>query len=473
MVLEPQSSSAVGSLPSRISQEVIEEEDASIRRRSRSGGGAEPGDVQAASQPVLSPAVSFSRGFPEARTARDCVELSTQPGEPCSTSGLQPAGPLHMQPNASFAQSSKGAARAPGAAPGGRWPPLGGLEAQRKLAVAGVRSWLRVLPDGSSSVVQLTRAQLSLDLGVAPRDHRVLDPLLGAAAYPACLLCRDKALVINIESAKAIITADYVLVNAADADSSRPFVAELKRRLHSYALAKQALEAAPLEPGASPGRRPSSGLGLKPGQALEPVSERRSPLAQQPSGDGDATPSEAVAAPQEAVDQPTSAASLAVSPRGGAGALVTWAVCVCVLPDETCGCDKPCPCGCPVLLAEQLHARGISAPLAPAGRHDPPRRSRLARRPSQRHRFGRLGRAPLRPHRRRSAERGRGGHALRAARAGGGAGAGEPRAWGWAGWGGLAGRRCRPAQQVILGRAGEERQTAGLPAQQARAQARY
>ena len=62
------------------------------------------------------------------------------------------------------------------------------------------------------------------------RDLRLLDPHLHAY-YPSAILCRDAALVVNIEFVKAVITSTYVLVTNADDGAVAPFVAELSRRL--------------------------------------------------------------------------------------------------------------------------------------------------------------------------------------------------------------------------------------------------
>jgi hypothetical protein len=55
------------------------------------------------------------------------------------------------------------------------------------MALAGVRSWLRLAPDGACTTVQLERHALEKELGVQLRDFRVLDAVLGTS-YPACIL---------------------------------------------------------------------------------------------------------------------------------------------------------------------------------------------------------------------------------------------------------------------------------------------
>lgn len=59
---------------------------------------------------------------------------------------------------------------------------------------------------------------------------RLLDPQL-ALSYPSAILCRDKALVVNLEHIKCIITMDHVLVLNADEENVITFIEELQRRM--------------------------------------------------------------------------------------------------------------------------------------------------------------------------------------------------------------------------------------------------
>ncbi|KAL0390949.1 UNVERIFIED_CONTAM: Magnesium transporter MRS2-I [Sesamum calycinum] len=59
-------------------------------------------------------------------------------------------------------------------------------------------------------------------------DLRILDPLL---SYPSAILGREKAIVLNLEHIKAIITIDEVLLRDPLDDNVLPIVEELQRRL--------------------------------------------------------------------------------------------------------------------------------------------------------------------------------------------------------------------------------------------------
>lgn len=50
-----------------------------------------------------------------------------------------------------------------------------------------------------SFVLQAGKSELTESLGVHSRDLRVLDAQRNNSSYPSCILCREKALVVNLE----------------------------------------------------------------------------------------------------------------------------------------------------------------------------------------------------------------------------------------------------------------------------------
>jgi len=72
--------------------------------------------------------------------------------------------------------------------------------------------------NGETSIIQADKHALVHTLGVQLRDLRLLDPHLNTS-YPSALLCRDKALVVNLEHIKCIITKDEVFIVNADEES--------------------------------------------------------------------------------------------------------------------------------------------------------------------------------------------------------------------------------------------------------------
>uniref|UniRef100_J3LSQ0 Magnesium transporter n=2 Tax=Oryza brachyantha TaxID=4533 RepID=J3LSQ0_ORYBR len=73
------------------------------------------------------------------------------------------------------------------------------------------------------------------------RDLRILDPLL---SYPSTILGRERAIVLNLEHIKAIITAEEVLLRDPLDDNVIPVVEELRRRLAPSSATQHDVEGA-------------------------------------------------------------------------------------------------------------------------------------------------------------------------------------------------------------------------------------
>ncbi|CAM6102871.1 unnamed protein product [Calypogeia fissa] len=99
---------------------------------------------------------------------------------------------------------------------------------QLKKRGKGVRSWIRVDPDGNSQVLEVDKATIMRRCSLPARDLRLLDPHF---VYPATILGREKALVLNLEHIRCIITADEVLLLNSFDSYVLQYVAELRRRL--------------------------------------------------------------------------------------------------------------------------------------------------------------------------------------------------------------------------------------------------
>ncbi|KAF6136878.1 hypothetical protein GIB67_018917 [Kingdonia uniflora] len=104
----------------------------------------------------------------------------------------------------------------------------------RKKTTIGVRTWLVLDSNGQTQSIEAGKHSIMRRTGLPARDLRILDPLL---SYPSTILGREKAIVINLEHIKAIITAQEVLLLNSRDPSVAPFVEDLQRRLLRLHLA--------------------------------------------------------------------------------------------------------------------------------------------------------------------------------------------------------------------------------------------
>ncbi|KAL6507064.1 Magnesium transporter MRS2-1 [Orobanche minor] len=94
----------------------------------------------------------------------------------------------------------------------------------------GLRSWIRVDVLGNSQVIEVDKFTMMRRCDLPARDLRLLDPLF---VYPSTILGREKAIVVNLEQIRCIITADEVLLlNSLDSYVLQ-YVVELQRRLQA------------------------------------------------------------------------------------------------------------------------------------------------------------------------------------------------------------------------------------------------
>ncbi|KAL8260911.1 hypothetical protein R6Q59_024960, partial [Mikania micrantha] len=93
----------------------------------------------------------------------------------------------------------------------------------------GLRSWIRFdAATGDSQIIEVDKFTIMRRCDLPARDLRLLDPLF---VYPSTILGREKAIVVNLEQIRCIITADEVLLlNSLDSYVLQ-YVVELQRRL--------------------------------------------------------------------------------------------------------------------------------------------------------------------------------------------------------------------------------------------------
>ncbi|XP_075511195.1 magnesium transporter MRS2-1-like isoform X1 [Primulina tabacum] len=92
----------------------------------------------------------------------------------------------------------------------------------------GRRSWIRVDANGNSQEMEVDKFTMMRRCDLPARDLRLLDPMF---VYPSTILGREKAIVVNLEQIRCIITADEVLLlNSLDSYVLQ-YAVELQRRL--------------------------------------------------------------------------------------------------------------------------------------------------------------------------------------------------------------------------------------------------
>ncbi|XP_058208893.1 magnesium transporter MRS2-I-like isoform X12 [Rhododendron vialii] len=104
------------------------------------------------------------------------------------------------------------------------------METQASLKKKTAVSWRWMLMDdsGEGAVLDLDKYDIMRRVPIHARDLRILDPML---SYPSIILGRERAIVLNLEHIKAIITSEEVLLRDPLDDNVIPIIEELQRRL--------------------------------------------------------------------------------------------------------------------------------------------------------------------------------------------------------------------------------------------------
>ncbi|KAJ0231759.1 Magnesium transporter MRS2-10 [Hirschfeldia incana] len=115
----------------------------------------------------------------------------------------------------------------------GRQPLLGLDVSGLKKRGQGLKSWIRVDTSANTQVIEVDKFSMMRRCDLPARDLRLLDPLF---VYPSTILGREKAIVVNLEQIRCIITADEVLLLNSLDDYVLGYVVELQQRLKAGAV---------------------------------------------------------------------------------------------------------------------------------------------------------------------------------------------------------------------------------------------
>ncbi|XP_017253282.1 magnesium transporter MRS2-3 [Daucus carota subsp. sativus] len=103
------------------------------------------------------------------------------------------------------------------------------MDPSRNPSNCSIRPWLVVDSSGQTHVMEAGKQAIMRRTCLPARDLRLLDPLL---SYPSTLLGRERAIVVNLEHIKAIITAHQLFLLNSNDPSLRLFLQQLERRLY-------------------------------------------------------------------------------------------------------------------------------------------------------------------------------------------------------------------------------------------------
>ncbi|XP_077247372.1 magnesium transporter MRS2-I-like isoform X1 [Tasmannia lanceolata] len=88
--------------------------------------------------------------------------------------------------------------------------------------------WILLDCTGEGTILDIDKYAIMNRVEIHARDLRIIDPLL---SYPSAILGRERAIVLNLEHIKAIITAEEVFLRDPLEDNVIPIIEELRRRL--------------------------------------------------------------------------------------------------------------------------------------------------------------------------------------------------------------------------------------------------
>lgn len=66
----------------------------------------------------------------------------------------------------------------------------------RKTSLSPTCSWIKLDANGHGSLLDVDKYDIMYQVHIDARDLRILDPLL---SYPSTILCRERAIILNLE----------------------------------------------------------------------------------------------------------------------------------------------------------------------------------------------------------------------------------------------------------------------------------
>ncbi|CAK7345871.1 unnamed protein product [Dovyalis caffra] len=107
----------------------------------------------------------------------------------------------------------------------------------KKKAGGAARLWMRFDRFGNSELVECDKSAIIKRVAIPARDLRILGPVF---SHSSNILAREKAMVVNLEFIRAIVTAEEILILDPLCQEVLPFVGQLRQQLpHKNAVNSQ------------------------------------------------------------------------------------------------------------------------------------------------------------------------------------------------------------------------------------------
>ncbi|KAK6945638.1 hypothetical protein RJ641_013186 [Dillenia turbinata] len=103
-----------------------------------------------------------------------------------------------------------------------------GATSKSKKKTGGARLWMRFDSSGQSELLECDKSTIIQRASIPARDLRILGPVF---SHSSNILAREKAMVVNLEFVKAIVTAEEVLLLDPLRHEVLPFVDQLRQQL--------------------------------------------------------------------------------------------------------------------------------------------------------------------------------------------------------------------------------------------------
>ncbi|GAB2279096.1 Magnesium transporter MRS2-4 [Dionaea muscipula] len=97
-----------------------------------------------------------------------------------------------------------------------------------KKKAGGVRLWMRFDRNGQSELIEWDKSAVIKRVAIPARDLRILGPVFSQSSN---ILAREKAMVVNLEFIKAVVSAEEVLLLDPLRQEVLPFVDQLRRQV--------------------------------------------------------------------------------------------------------------------------------------------------------------------------------------------------------------------------------------------------